>query len=540
VKLKLFALIFILSVSPLFAQIEHVPVYHPVYDFLIRQEAKGLLPHFSTSELPLQRKKIAKALELIRESRPELSDAENKILSSYLIEFEIEKRENAVVIYSSTDSNQVFSNDFFSDKEKFIYHLKDSKNSISISPLGSLESLFSEDNEVFMGNLGVRLFGSFGEHFGYYLQATNGAILSGERDFALNELHKLQQNVKFADLNSDFDFSESHVIFNYDWFSAIYSRESRLTGSGISQRIFLSTNSPPQDALTMKAEFSNFTYSYSHSELLASEAADINVGFNSDIPSKYLVSHRFALRPGWGEIAFWEGLIYSKRGIDMAYLNPLSFFKSLEHALHDRDNSMMGGGITVRPFNAFQIKGSFLLDDLKFEEIGKNYWSNKTAWNLGLTYILPWNIDLGIEYARVEPYTFTHFDSVNTYTNDEMLIGTNLLPNSDELIIILHYWWGDRYPVTLKASYRRHGANEYDIDGNMTRNVGGSPFHTKMPEDEERVEFLDGNLFTGWNIELAAGWEIVRGFNLKAKYKYSTLYGLNRNVVYISFGFEDF
>ena len=113
----------------------------------------------------------------------------------------------------------------------------------------------------------------------------------------------------------------------------------------------------------------------------------------------------------------------------------------------------MGGDLTVRPIEGLQFKGSFLLDDIIFSDIGKGYWSNKTAWNVSLMYASKFNLDFGIEYARVEPYTFTHFDTLNNYTNDRMLIGTYLNPNSDETSFFMNWWWGNRYPITFRLSY---------------------------------------------------------------------------------------
>ena len=538
-----FILLFIALTTVTKSQVENVPVSNPVYEFLLRSEARGLLPNFSTSHLPLQRNEIINALNLIRNSSEKLSLIEQHILEEYLKEFGVEPIVRTVVFYSSSDTEQVLSRRFFNDNDKFIYHYQDSVNSVRVKPLGSIEALFSSDNNrnVTLGNLGVRVHGSLGNHFGYFLQATNGAIISGDRDLALREIKKLQQNVKFADLNSDFDFSESHIRFDYNWFYAIFGRETKLIGSGIRQRLFVSENAAPSDAFSLGAKFSNFEYRYTLSSLLALEGAENKVGFNSEFPDKYLVTHRFSLRPSWGEISFWEGLIYSKRGIDLAYLNPLSFFKSLEHALHDRDNSLMGGDITFRFFDGLQLKGSFLLDDIRFEEIGSGYWSNKTAWNIGLIYSLPYNFDIGFEYARVEPYTFSHFDSVNSYTNDEMLIGTGLLPNSDEISLVLKYWWfGSHHPIVLRLSQDRHGANEYDSEGNLIRNVGGDPFQTRRPEDSYTVRFLDGVLTKALRIDLKISYEIIKDFQLEALYSFRNISNENTHVLLLKFAFVDF
>lgn len=549
-KKKILIFVFVLfNTCLLFAQVENVSVSHPVYDLLKHFEARGLLPNFSTSNLPLQRKEIICALEQLQKCI--LTDWEKNTLQKYLVEFEILRRENSVVFYSSSDTTQVLSKDFISNKEKFFFRLKDSLVAVNISPLGSFEGILDNDSNAIYGNLGLRFFGSVGEHFGFFLQATNGAMLNGSRILVLNEFNKMRQNVKFATLNSDFDFSESHVAVNYDWLYASIGRQTRLMGSGIDKNMFISDNSAPQDAITLSSKFKNFEYHYSHSALLATDTFSLlssNIplnrpaGFNAEFPDKYFVTHRFAVKPSWGEIAFWEGIIYSKRGFDLAYLNPLSFFKSLEHALHDRDNSLMGGDITIRPYDRLQIKGSFLLDDVRFEEIGKGYWSNKTAWNIGLTYVTPFNTDISAQYSRIEPYTFSHFDSVNSYTNDGMLLGFGNQPNSDETYLKFDFWFGNRYPITLKLIYTRHGQNIYNSVDSLIKNVGGDVFQTRRhPIDKEfGVKFLDGTLIETVSAEIAFGFELVRGFNIKGFYRFRTDNNVNNNIFHVGLFFEDF
>ena len=266
----------------------------------------------------------------------------------------------------------------------------------------------------------------------------------------------------------------------------------------------------------------------------------IQISWKAGIPSKFFAQHRFSIRPDWGEISFWEGLIYSKRGMDLAYLNPLSFFKSLEHALHDRDNALMGLDATVRPLSGIQFKGSFLPDDIRFGEIGTGYWANKWAWNTSLEFVLPYGIDLGLEYSRVEPYTFSHFDTTNAMTNDEMLFGGYLLPNSDETSLLFRWWWGNRYPLEIKFAYQRHGENVYDENGIMVKNVGGDPLQTRLNSDSYTVEFLDGNRVNTMIFQITAGYEIVRGFNIQSSYSLRNSNSNNSHYFRIIFRFEDF
>lgn len=512
-------LIIIILVIPImsFSQVEHVPISHAVYSFLERMETKGLLEHFSTSDLPLQRKDIIAALNHINNSINKLSSSEIGTLELFLTEFRINNRENAVLFYSETNKDQILSDNLFSEKEKLFYYYSDSVNSVTVEPLASAEystQMAEINRDVTILTGGGRLFGTLGEHFGYSLQATNAAVISGDKNLALEE-SKYRTNIKFAELNSDIDFTESHIRYDNDWFYAVIGRESRLLGSGMDQKIFISTISPAFDAVSLGAKFNSFEYRYTHGSLLAIPESFHEVGVETFIPEKYLAMHRFSLRPSWGELSFWEAIIYTDRSVDLAYLNPLSFMKSLEHALRDRDNSIMGLDFVVRPFDNIQIKGTYLLDDIIIDKIGEGYWSNKSAWNIAiLTSFLP-NIDFGVEYSRVEPYTFSHFNPQNSYTNDQLLLGSNLLPNSDEFTARFRLWWGERYPIELKVTFMRHGDNIYDSD-TIVVNYGGDPLFARTPQDSEIVTFLDGDLTELLKFDLNFGYEVIRGFNIHA------------------------
>ncbi|MDQ1265391.1 MAG: hypothetical protein QG635_541 [Bacteroidota bacterium] len=525
------------------AQVEHVAISHPVYSFLLHAETRGMLPHYSLSSLPLQRIEIIEALKLIRKNESLLIDNEKSTLELYEIEFEIRQRNNSVVFYSDSDTDEVLSKRMFGNNEKFIYRYKDSSNNVNVSPLASFEGMYKlnadSSSKAVIGNLGIRLFGTIGNTLGYYLQATNGALLTGDREVLLDD-NKLHKNVKFSILNSDFDFTESHVRVQYDWFYAIIGRESRLLGAGIHQRLFISDNAPPFDAISLGCRFSNFEYRYTHGSLLGISVSPSGVGSETKIPEKYLAIHRFALKPEWGEIAFWENTIYSGRSPDFAYENPLSFFKSLEHSLHDRDNSMMGLDGTFRLFNGLQIKGSYLLDDIIITRIGTGFWSNKSAWNLGIITSLFGFADVGLEYSRVEPYTFTHFNIQNSMTNDSVVFGSYLLPNSDAIYGKVQLWMGGRYPLSIDLSYMRHGKNVYDGQGNLLKNVGGDPLLVKTPDDSDTVIFLDGILEDIVTIQISAGWEIIRGFNLHGSYTLQSFDGRISNSFRIALKYEDF
>ncbi len=199
------------------AQVENVQVAHPVYQFLLHAETRGFLEHFTLSSLPLQRSEIIRALRQIRLHETELQSSELSTLDLYAREFELQKRSNAVLIYSKTDSTQLFSERLISNDEKMLYHYADSAHSVRAYLIGGGDMLFQKRGDSAMKNVakaqgGFRVFGTLSNCFGYYIQVTNGTVLSGERALALED-PRIRQNIKFTTLASDFDFTESHIQF---------------------------------------------------------------------------------------------------------------------------------------------------------------------------------------------------------------------------------------------------------------------------------------------------------------------------------------
>jgi hypothetical protein len=519
-------LLFFVSLN-LHSQVEHVHVYHPVYDFLIRAEAKDLLPYFSTTQLPLQRKEIVVALKTLKKKKELLSKNEVETLESFLVEFGVSKKKTAVMFKSKTDDKQLFFKNIVSDKEKYVYNYYDSLNSVRIEPIGSVESFLMKDNfnetaQIAQG--GARIYGTVEGKLGYFLQATNGTLIRGSQDLLLED-RRLAQNIKLTELNSDFDFTESHLRADFGNVYFYVGRESRLLGSGINQRMFNSDVAPPFDAISAGYRVKNFEYRFTHGSLLSSPFDSTRgVGFHSEFPNKYFSQHRFALRFKKGEIAAYEAVIYS-RDIDLAYLNPLRFLKTLEHALRDRDNSLMGADFTYRPIKNIELKGSYLLDDIVISEIGNNFWSNKAAYNLGVWFTPNIDADFGLEYARVEPYTFSHFNYQNAVLHDELLLMGYMQPNSEKYTLATRYWWGSRYPLKVNFEYLRHGRNIYDND-TLFYNVGGDAGQTRRhPVDNDRVRFLDGDKHYVFATDVEYAFELTRNLNLVLYYRlnYNTI-----------------
>jgi hypothetical protein len=400
--------------------------------------------------------------------------------------------------------------------------------------------LYSDGNArqaALLAQVGGRIFGTLSNSVGFLFQAGSGRTLGGTPAFLLTD-KQLAKDFDFRVDGRFFYVHEAQLRFDKDWFSVNIGRETRLMGAGYFSRLLLSDNAPSLDAVSLGARFEGFEYRTMYFSMLGQPEPNPNsYGAGTFIPSKYMTIHRAAFRGDWGEFGVSETMMYSRRGIDLGYMLPLALFRIISGQLRDRDNYLLNFDLTLRPWRGVQFKGTFVLDDLRMPEIGRSWWGNKWAWNTGLMLSPERSpFDATLEYTRVEPYTFSHFDIQNAYTNDGILCAGSLPPNSDEITGALRWWWGGRYPLVLTASLRRHGDNLLDAQGNLLRNVGGSVFRTlrfdanQKPIDSERVVFLDGNREHRLLLGLSGGIELARQWNVQMRYQFMNTTNLTSGI----------
>ena len=566
--------IFLCCVAQARAQVEHVPVVHPVYDFLIHLEARGAFRNFSSTALPLQRKEIVAALESLRRGDSILAESERATLAGFEREFRIAPAPRAVLFHTPSDSAQILFERLVSNDEKFLSFYTSPEVTVSVVPLLSAEARAASGGaSAVLGTYGGRIFGTIDSALGFFLQGTSTAVFQGEREFLLQDPIFFQNPVLKLYNPSFINFSESHIRYDNRWFYAGAGRETRLIGSGYLTRGIMSNNALAADAFMLGARFpennpdaeSGFEYRFMHFSLLA-EPIDLNgninprtAGAEAVVPSKFMAYHRASVRGAWGEAGVWESVVYGNRGLELAYAVPFSFLKGTSDNLRDRDNAALGVDAVLRPLPGVQIKGTFLLDDIEFgrlgaDEEGRFWWQNKIAWNLGVM-LSPRNLplDATLEYAMATPYTYTHFERQNAMTQDGVLFAGNLPPNADELTARVRWFWGGRYPLSLTAAYRRHGRNTFDADGKLLENFGGDVLQTVRRDslfaltDRSTVVFLEGDREDRFTLTLSGGAEIIRQVNIQFLYRFTAYAALAassaplpRHFFGVSLRFEDF
>ena len=423
--------------------------------------------------------------------------------------------------------------DFLAQKEKYIYYFsKESKMSLFLNLITEGELIFNRNgaadktNSASLVNIGGELRGTIMNKVGFYVRGTNG-IARGDRNTAILK-KELQYNFKFNEKPDEnfFDETQAYVTADFDLIKLKLGRDRLKLGYGANKSI-LDNNSPLFDYLSFKIDYDFFNFSYIHGKLLgdATFIDDSISGSYNFVPEKYFAYHRmgFDISPHFN-FGFGEVVVYGERPLDLSYLVPFSFLKSVEHSNRDRDNTMLFFDYSNRSIPQTKIYFTLLIDDISFNKIGKGWWGNQTLFNIGVQsspFYQSLPVDFKFEYLRIEPYTFTHRLSRNSFTHYGYSLSSSLQPNSELFFLGISYRFTSRLTLAADFSYSNHGANFVNNDGTIN-NVGGDIKLGHRTFDSETTKFLDGELEIFRNISTQIYYEPINQFSFFLNAAYSS------------------
>jgi hypothetical protein len=501
--------IFILSVPPalLFAQFVNLPLSHWAYGFFDRMEIRGLLTNALSGTRPFTRQKAAALvmrLDRAHTASPEVfSRVEAQLLERLKGEFYDVLRDSAVSILPR-------------EMEPHLYAWQKAKDSF-------------DADAVIGGSATLRGSGAdpserrvFAPYYGGILRASvrGVGLYSDSRVFAewgtrtyVQEYRASRGYPRNAEKDSSratWDMSDSYLAVPVKGFVIEFGRDNLSWGRSHTAGLFLSGLAPSMDMLKLQFQLGRALFTWSHAEL------------RSDFSRKWLSAHRVEFRAAKGvDIGIHEAVVYGDRGLEPAYLNPFLPYLVAQHSLGDRDNLVMGLDASCTRIRNFGLYGELFIDDLFAPwDVFNDYWGNRLAFTAGGHWVDPAGLrdtDLSVEYTRIEPYVYTHRDSVNVFEHYASGLGHFLQPNSDG-------WFaeaGRRFDIRFRASVRlertRHGRGDRrtphrDDEGEKKQFLGGiveskTRFAFRMEAQPLRDVFLRCEIgrVRGRNLENAAG-----------------------------------
>ena len=532
---------FLLFTTYSFSQQENVPLDHQVYIFIKEMRVKNILKFIHDDNPSLSRAEVRKNLELIASQSTETSTTEKKLLKKFQNEFydDLADSINTFQFFGRDAGFSTNRSDLFSDRVKYLYAYRSEGANYYLNLLG--RAIYGQSIKPFVNNswlydIGFRFRGTLFSKLGYSLTVQKGGV-SGSTEFAATLDPRLRYNFKYIENieNIDnYDFTEGYLRYYTEplkdiSFSFQIGREKIKFGYGYRSKLILSGDHPVLDFIKMDFNYGIFSFT----SLQASTVGDFNIDRNLNF-TKFIALNRFKLHfDNVIEFGLGENIIYSGRGIDLAYLNPFAFYKFEEMSLQDRDNGALWLDFQTHFIKNLELQGTYFLDDNPLGNLQdfSNY-INKTGYQLGAFWYSPFSIsDLSIvlEYTRIRPYVYSHTNPKNSYTAWNQILGHPIGPNSDEIFVRIAYNLNEWTRFSFDYQYIRHGENIYDSQGALSFNAGGDAFVPHRTNiDPVQIEFLDGERINTNIFTIGFRFEPVRQFVFDLVFKET----MKKNITY--------
>ena len=552
-RLLYFLIVIVLTISTTFSQVENVPLTHPVYTFLKEMKVKRIVPYINEDLPNLSRFEVRKHLETIENKRSELSPTERKLFNRYKAEFyESLDPDTTTYFFHPDKSFSTSLSEVFSNKVKYLYAYREKNANVYIDLLGHIyygQTFKPEVNNTTLFDGGIRIRGTVFNHLGYNFAFLKGGA-SGSREVAeLIEPRLLTSFKWIEDIENinNYDFTAGYIKYHTEPvddmnLSIQVGREHKTVGYGYSSKLVLSGDNPPLDFIQFNFDYGIVNFTSIH----GSTVGEFNMNKDARF-TKYWVFNRLKLKfENLFDVGIGESIVYSGRGLELAYLTPVGFYKFIEHSIQDRDNANLYFDFQSGFIENLEFQATFLLDENILSNLQDfEKYTNKTAYQLGVFWYQPFSINdlsLVLEYTRIRPFVYTHFDSMNVYTAFGKNLGHRIGPNADELFSRLSYNFNDWIRLNIVYAHIRRGENIYDDEGNLIKNVGGDIYLSHGHNVENTTaKFLDGIRINNDVFEVGFRIEPARDFIFDIIYNYNIESNLTTGIKdYLSYGFIRF
>lgn len=478
-----------------FAQSANAPLNRDYYHLINRYELKqGAFSNaFHSAVKPYERKDIAAFIDTLQTG--ELSSRDRFNLD-YLANDNWEWIDSV-----NNKSRNPFLKRFYRVKSDF-YHVQTEDFDLHVNPVLYLQVGNEQDAEAtpYINTRGVELRGIVGGKVGFYsfIGENQAAFPSYVRQWIFE--HGAVPNHGFWKTfkNNGVDYFDARGYISFDLIKQInlqFGYDKQFIGEGY-RSLILSDFANSYLFLKLNTKVWRINYT----NLFTKMTADAPWGTTGSTgalryPAKFTTFHRLGVNiTDRLNIGLFESIIFGtpdSTGVqhyDVAYLNPIIFYRALEHQNGSIDNAVLGLDFSWILAKNYQVYGQLVLDEFLLQELRdrSGWWANKFAFQLGLKNVdflnIP-NLDIQLETNWARPYTYGHTDIYTNYAHYRQPLAHPLGANFKEYLAVARYQPFNR--LTLEGTFisMRYGA---DSDGS---NWGKNPMlpYTTREQDYENT-----------------------------------------------------
>jgi hypothetical protein len=300
---------------------------------------------------------------------------------------------------------------------------------------------------------GAEMMGYIGSNFGFYISLTDhtqstpmagsgiitqeqGATLKGE---AVNNYSEIRGGITYSWKWGNIGLIKD----NLEW-GEQYHGSNILSGR---------TQSVAMIKLNLKPS-KWFEFNYIHARLASnivdSSRSYVYNGSNTRIVMrpKYMAANMFTFTPWQGlNLSVGNSIVYSDESLQIQYLIPFMFFKSVDDTYNATENQAGGNSqifasISSRNIKHVHLYSSVFIDEMSVKRMFKptqqsNFVSIKGGACISNFPIK--NVSFVAEYTRNNPLVYQHFIPATTFASGSINMGNYLGDNADELFAQIKY-----------------------------------------------------------------------------------------------------
>lgn len=344
----------------------------------------------------------------------------------------------------------------------------------------------------------------------------------------------------------DVGYASSLISWKASPFLTFMAGNDKLFFGNGYRSLLLSDNAPNMPFAGITADFGPIKYQVIYARLTDPGAPQIspNLGFRRKYSTMHYLDWAISKRLNIGlfEAVLWPDLdTAGKRGFDVNYLNPIIFFRSVEYNTGARDNIIVGTNISYKITSKLKAYGQIVLDEFKLSEIRKKtgWWANKYGGQLGLKWLKPFNVKglhIQFEGNAVRPYTYSHVNRLNSFTQFNQPLAHPLGANFVEALMLVNYAH-KRWFLEGRISHARYGADSAQF------NFGQNP----LKPNGTRLKDFNNAMFQGLSNTLlfsqfTVAYVINPAYNLRAEcgfvYRNQSNFNTDQQQFWVFFGIK--
>lgn len=369
---------------------------------------------------------------------------------------------------------------------------------------------FTDTRTTWRNTRGIRASGHIGEHIFFEARVEETQERPALTRYEPRSADRLPTVRRYADLTGyDYQIAMGVVGFVSEHFEIRFGRDRNHWGYGEGSLV-LSDYAPAYEQLQIRTSFWRLQYVN-----LFTRFRDLNpFGLyvpNTLIEPKYGAFHRLSVNVSDRiNLNVFEGVVFGSDttsgrggGYDLAYLNPVIFYRPVESDIGSPDNVLIGFGGSWIILDGVRIYGQMLLDEFVVGKLFSTSWLNKTGYLGGIHVVPTSTLSLRTEIARLRPYLYTHRSSTTAYMHHLDILGHPAGPNAVDYSFFLD--WIPRSP------WRIHANVAYTLSGRGTedRNVGSDLRLNYEDRVADRAPLLDGFRHNRLLAEVSVGYEFL-------------------------------